>query len=52
MGQAIGRSYAQISKYELGKDQMTTAMLCRVARALGVSVGWLFGEEPITDDRD
>lgn len=44
LGAAIHRSHHAVSSWEQGRRSVDAETLNRLARALGVSVGWLVGE--------
>jgi transcriptional regulator with XRE-family HTH domain len=44
LGQAIGRTYQQIQKYEKGTTRISVSTLCRIARVLGVPISVFFSE--------
>lgn len=44
LGQIVGVSFRQIHKYECGTNRISTSAVVRLARALNVSPGALFGE--------
>lgn len=41
----IGVSFQQVQKYERGANRVSGSKLVGIASALGVSVGWLVGED-------
>jgi transcriptional regulator with XRE-family HTH domain len=41
----LGVSFQQVQKYERGSNRVAASTLVTAAEALGVSVGWLVGEE-------
>ena len=48
LGEAIGISFQQVQKYELGKDRVTASTLQAIAIVLGVHPGSFFdGEVPV-----
>jgi transcriptional regulator with XRE-family HTH domain len=47
---AVGLSFQQVQKYELGRNRVSASMLVRIARALGVTVSELLGEASLPDD--
>ncbi len=47
LAEAIGRTRASITNMEAGRQHPTLPTLVDLARALGVSVGVLLGEEPV-----
>lgn len=49
LARRIGVSFQQIQKYERGANRVSGSTLVAIAAALDVSVGWLVGEEGVTD---
>ena len=45
LGQAVGISFQQIQKYELGKDRVSVGNLQRIADALGLHPGSFFNDD-------
>src|SRR4051812_21213356 len=45
LAEALGVSFQQVQKYERGANRIAASTLVAAAEALGVSVGWLVGEE-------
>ena len=45
LAEALGVSFQQVQKYERGANRVAASTLVAAAEALGVSVGWLVGEE-------
>ena len=54
LAEKLGVSFQQVQKYERGANRVAASTLVTAAAALGVSVGWLVGEESPghTDDED
>lgn len=52
LGEAVGITFQQIQKYELGKDRVAASTLQIIAAALGVHPGSFFDNEPSTPNRD
>src|SRR6201996_5181096 len=44
LAKALGLTFQQVQKYEKGANRVSASTLVRVARELGVSVGFLVGE--------
>lgn len=44
LGEALGITFQQIQKYERGSNRVSASRLFHIARALDVSVAWLFNE--------
>jgi transcriptional regulator with XRE-family HTH domain len=45
LADALGVSFQQVQKYERGANRIAASTLVAAAQALGVTVGWLVGEE-------
>jgi transcriptional regulator with XRE-family HTH domain len=45
LAEALGVSFQQVQKYERGANRVAASTLVAAAEALGVTVGWLVGEE-------
>jgi transcriptional regulator with XRE-family HTH domain len=45
LAEALGVSFQQVQKYERGANRIAASTLVAAAQALGVTVGWLVGEE-------
>lgn len=45
LADAVGLTFQQIQKYEKGANRVSASTLVRLARELGVSVGFLVGED-------
>lgn len=50
LGEAVGLSFQQVQKYELGRNRVSASMLVRIARALDTTVSELMGEASLPDD--
>lgn len=51
LAETLGVSFQQVQKYERGANRVAASTLVAAANALGVSVGWLVGEDtPVRDD--
>src|ERR1700694_5682209 len=50
----LGGSFQQVQKYERGANRVAASALLAAARALGVTIGWLVGEDAVDreDDED
>jgi transcriptional regulator with XRE-family HTH domain len=51
LGDALGLTFQQIQKYERGINRVSASRLSQIARALGVTVGWMFnegGDDPVS----
>ena len=49
LAERLGVSFQQVQKYEGGVSRMAASTLLTAAEALGVTVGWLIGEDPSPD---
>jgi len=49
LAERLGVSFQQVQKYEGGVSRMAASTLLAAAEALGVSIGWLVGEDPSPD---
>lgn len=49
LARRIGVSFQQIQKYERGANRVSGSTLVAIAAATDTSVGWLVGEEGVTD---
>lgn len=47
LGAALGVTFQQIQKYEVGQNRISVDRLAEIARALDVPPGWFFGSGPI-----
>ena len=47
LGQAVGISFQQVQKYEIGKDRVSASTLQGLADALGVHPGSLYDDSPM-----
>ncbi len=45
LAEKLGVSFQQVQKYERGANRVAASTLVAAAEALGVSVGWLVGED-------
>lgn len=45
LAEQLGVSFQQVQKYERGANRVAASTLVAAAEALGVSIGWLVGEE-------
>ncbi|MBS0333804.1 MAG: helix-turn-helix transcriptional regulator [Proteobacteria bacterium] len=52
LAERLGVSFQQVQKYERGANRVAASTLLVAARALGVSVSWLVGEEASGRDDD
>ena len=50
LGRAIGVTFQQVQKYETGTNRVGASNLLRIARALGVDVGYFFDGLPDEPD--
>src|SRR5581483_10828585 len=46
LAERLGVSFQQVQKYEGGVSRMAASTLLTAAEALGVTIGWLVGEDP------
>ena len=46
LADALGLTFQQIQKYERGANRVSASRLSQIARTLGVSIAWLFNEQP------
>jgi transcriptional regulator with XRE-family HTH domain len=46
LADALGVTFQQIQKYERGTNRVSASRLSQIARALEVSIAWLFNEQP------
>jgi transcriptional regulator with XRE-family HTH domain len=46
LGEAIGLTFQQVQKYELGRNRISASMLHRIAEALDVPVSFFFDDMP------
>lgn len=44
LGDALGLTFQQVQKYEKGTNRVGASRMAQIAEALGVSIGYLFGE--------
>lgn len=49
LAKALGLTFQQVQKYEKGANRVSASTLVRVAHELGVSVGYLVGEDGETE---
>src|SRR5689334_11747993 len=49
LAERLGVSFQQVQKYERGANRVAASTLLAAAEALGVTVGWLVGEDPSAD---
>lgn len=50
LAQDIGVTYQQLQKYEAGRNRISVATLCKIARSLGIRPHDLLpAEDPLTD---
>jgi len=49
LAERLGVSFQQVQKYERGANRVAASTLLAAAEALGVSVGWLVGEDASRD---
>jgi transcriptional regulator with XRE-family HTH domain len=49
LAERLGVSFQQVQKYERGANRVAASTLLAAAEALGVTVGWLVGEDPSQD---
>lgn len=49
LAKALGLTFQQVQKYEKGANRVSASTLVRVARELGVTVGFLVGEDGETE---
>ena len=52
LAERLGVSFQQVQKYERGANRVAASTLLSAARALGVTIGWLVGEDPALDKAD
>ncbi len=45
LADALGLTFQQVQKYERGANRVSASRLAHIARALGVSIAWLFNEK-------
>jgi transcriptional regulator with XRE-family HTH domain len=48
----LGVSFQQVQKYERGANRVAASTLLSAARALGVTVGWMVGEDQSLEPAD
>jgi transcriptional regulator with XRE-family HTH domain len=52
LAERLGVSFQQVQKYERGANRVAASTLLSAASALGVTIGWLVGEDPSLDAGD
>jgi transcriptional regulator with XRE-family HTH domain len=52
LAERLGVSFQQVQKYERGANRVAASTLLAAAQALGVTIGWLVGEDVQLDSAD
>src|SRR5581483_5237335 len=52
LAERLGVSFQQVQKYERGANRVAASTLLCAAHALGVTIGWLVGEDQSLDSGD
>ena len=51
LGRMLGLTYQQIHKYERGDNRISASKLYEMSKGLGVTCGWLMGEDGAPDGK-
>ncbi|MFL5296247.1 MAG: helix-turn-helix domain-containing protein [Phenylobacterium sp.] len=52
LAERLGVSFQQVQKYERGANRVAASTLLAAAQALGVTIGWLVGEDVVDASED
>jgi transcriptional regulator with XRE-family HTH domain len=52
LAERLGVSFQQVQKYERGANRVAASTLLAASQALGVTIGWLVGEDAVEDAGD